>query len=102
MFFEDKNGILACQLGNGDVMVSEAELKDISPRECVSVVFGECNKGEIDRELPEFKDKADYEAGVKFKLLFTNPKSIDVVVNALQKAKGLMEINQSYMEKPEA
>ena len=91
MYFTVKHGIYACQLGSGDVMVSDAELIGISPGECVSVVFGECKKGEIDRALPEFKDKLDYAAGVRFKLLFTNPKSIEVVINVLKKAKVLME-----------
>ncbi len=90
MFFTDKNGIQVCQLGTGDVMVSEAELEGISAKECVSVVFGATEKGKIDRYLPQYKNKKDHEAGVKIKLLFTNPKSIDVVTNALQQAKKLM------------
>lgn len=90
MFGKDEKGIDVCQLGTGDILVSEGEVKGISPKECVGVVFGEIQEGKIDRELPEFKGKMDYEANVKFKLLFTNPKSIDVVINALQKAKELM------------
>ena len=91
MFFKDEKGIEVCQLGTGDVIVSEVELKGISPKECVGIVFGKTKEGEIDRHLPEFQNKFDYEAGVKFKLIFTNPKSIDVVINALQKAKELMK-----------
>jgi len=92
MFFTDKNGINACQLGTGEriVLVSEAELEGVSAKECISVVFGETEKGNIGRCLPQYKNKKDFEAGVKIKLLFTDPKSIDVVINALRQAKKLM------------
>ncbi len=90
MFFKDKNGIQVCQLGTGDIKVSEVELEGIPVKECVGVVFGECEKGKINRTIHGDKGKLDYEAGMKFKLLFTNPKSIDVVIKELQQAKELM------------
>ena len=90
MFFKDDQGILSCQLGTGDVAVSECNLKGIPPEKCVAVVFGQCKEGKINRELPELTGKLDYEIGVKFKLLFTNPKSIDVVIAELEQAKDLM------------
>ena len=91
MFFKDNNGIDVCQLGTGDVLVSEAELQGVPVNKCVAVVFGEIEEGDINRPLPKFKDKADYNSNVKFKLLFTNPKSIDVVIHELQQAKEMME-----------
>ncbi len=90
MFFKDDNGIYVCQLGTGDVSVSNIEWKNILPKECVGIAFGEIERGEIDRHLPELDKKLDYIAGVKFKILFTDSKSIDVVINALQKAKESM------------
>ena len=91
MFFRDKTGIQVCQLGAGDVMVSVGQLENVSTKECVAVLFGECAPGEIDRALSELGGKKDYEAWVKFKLLFTNTKSIDVVIKELQQAKSLMK-----------
>ena len=90
MFYKDGKGIEVCQLGKGDILVSDVYLEGIRPKDCVGVVFGEVEEGEINRELPEFKNKMDHEANVRFKLLFTNPNSIDVVVNALQAAKESM------------
>lgn len=91
MFFKDDNEISVCQLGTGDVMVSETELKGISPKKIVGIVFGEIKEGEIGRSLPELEGKLDFEANVKFKLLFTKTESIDVVIEELKQAKKLME-----------
>lgn len=90
MFFFDENNILTCQMGTGDIMVSSVEFEKISLKECTGIVFGKCEQGEINRKLPEFADKKDSEAGVKFKLLFTDAKSIDVVMRALKQAKTNM------------
>lgn len=94
MFYKDKQGIQICQLGIGDVSVSNIEWKDVSAKECVGVAFGEIERGAIDRHLPEIDNKLDYIAGVKFKLLFTDLKSVDVVIAKLQRAKESM-INEA-------
>lgn len=90
MFYKDDNNIQVCQLGIGDVLVGNIEYKDIAPEECSGIVFGEIKRGEINRKLPELAGKRDCDANVKFKLLFTDVKSIDVVINALIETKRLM------------
>ena len=90
MFFKDDNGIQVCQMGDGDVIVSEIKLTKASPKECVGICFGKTELGEINRILHEYKDKKDYEAGIKVKLLFTDVKSIDVVISKLNEAKESM------------
>ena len=84
MFYKDDKGIQVCQLGTGDVMVSGIETKEGKP---LGIAFGEIQKGTIGREILGMKGKLDYETGIKFKLIFTNPKSIDVVIDALKQAK---------------
>lgn len=90
MFFKDNHGIQVCQLGTGDVSVGNIYYENIPPEECSGIVFGEIKKGKIDRKLPRMADKRDYDANIKFKLLFTDTKSIDVVINALKETKELM------------
>lgn len=90
MFFKDKAGIHVCQLGTGDVSVSNIEWGNIDPQECVGVAFGEISKGEIDRRIKDIEGKRDCDVGIKFKLLFTKPESIDVVIEKLKKAKDLI------------
>ncbi len=92
MFFKDNHGIQVCQLGTGDISVGNIEYEDILPEECSGIVFGEIEKGKIDRELPEIAGKRDCDANVKFKLLFTDTKSIDVVINTLIETKRLMNV----------
>ena len=90
MFYKDEKGIQICQLGTGDVSVSNIEWPDIKPKECVGVAFGKTKSAEIGKLIPNSKGKYDYEFDVKFKLLFTKPESIDVVIEKLQEAKALM------------
>lgn len=99
MFYKDEKGIDICQLGTGDISVSELEYPDISPKEVVGIAFGETKKAEIGKIIPNSKGKYDYEFNVKFKLLFTKVESIDIVIEALEKSKRLMEVNQSNQEK---
>ncbi len=90
MFYKDKAGIQICQLGTGDVSVSTVEWPNVDPQECVGVVFGEISKGKIDRRLRQIEGKKDCDVGIKFKLLFTKPESIDVVIDKLKEAKAQM------------
>ncbi len=90
MFYKDNAGIPVCQLGAGDVSVGNVEWNGIEPQECVGVVFGETAKGKVNRRLEHIEGKRDCDVGVKFKLLFTRPESIDVVIDKLEKAKVSM------------
>ncbi|MCP4984575.1 MAG: hypothetical protein GY928_00525 [Colwellia sp.] len=90
MFYKDQKGIDICQLGTGNVSVSTIEWSNVSSQECVGVVFGETDKGEIGRRLEHIEGNRDCDVGVKFKLLFTKPESIDVVINKLKEAKAQM------------
>lgn len=91
MFFKDDNGIDVIQMGTGDVMVTTVDFKDISTNERGGIAFAPCKAGKIDRPLPEFTGKIDYEAGVKLKILFSDIKAIDVVINQLELAKKKMK-----------
>lgn len=91
MFYKDENNIDICQFGTGDVLVAGIEMPNVRPKELVGVVFGETEKGEIDRRLKYAEGKFDNETGVKFKLYFTKPESIDVVINCLKEQKKFME-----------
>jgi len=90
MFYKDKAGIQVCQLGTGDVSVSNILWDHVDTSECAGVVFGETDKGKIDRKLEHIEGKRDCDVGVKFKLLFTKPESIDVVIEKLKEAKTSM------------
>jgi hypothetical protein len=84
MFFKDDKGIDVIQMGTGDVRVCEIGYPNNS--KLVGIGFGEAEEGKINRKLGG-SGKFDYEVGIKLKLTFTNTKSIDVVINALKKAK---------------
>jgi hypothetical protein len=90
MFYKDKAGIQVCQLGTGDVSVGNIEWQDVPDNECVGIVFGETDKGAIDRRLKHIEGKLDCNARVKLKLLFTKVESIDVIIEKLKIAKNLM------------
>ena len=91
MFFFDDNGIMTVQLGMGDVMVSDVRGKGHD--ECTGIVFGEKGKGDIGEAIPDLVGKYDYEAATKIKILFTDTKSIDVVIEKLENAKKNLKPN---------
>ena len=90
MFFKDSNGINTIQMGKGDVAVSEVALIGVPKNKCVGILFAKCRSGKIDRPLKHLKGKKDFEIETYIKILFTNPKSIDVVIKELKQAKKIM------------
>lgn len=90
MFYKDDKGIECCELGSGDVGISIGTPVGLKKSECAIVIFSDIKKGEIDRLVPGYVGKYDYEVGAMFKLIFTDSKSVDVVLNALNKIKEVL------------
>ena len=90
MFFKDENDIDVIQMGTGDVMVTTLEWKATPTKNQAGIAFAPCEPGNIARPLSKFKGKIDYKAGVKLKILFSDAKAIDVVINQLKMAKAQM------------
>ena len=70
-------------MGHGDIRVAGLDFKKIR---LTGICFGECESGKISRKLGG-EGLKDYEVGIKVKLTFIKSESIDVVINALNKAK---------------
>lgn len=80
----NKNVTIA-KFGKGDIIVTEGYLPDDNTISCVFM------RNDIEKEIgishPENKGKSTDELGVDIIMFFDNPKSIDVVIEMLQKAK---------------
>ena len=80
---DDSNEI---ELGSGDVIISDIHnVKD----KWAGVAFsqGECKVG----EYVENGGKTDIEIGAYFRIISTNPKSLDVLINALWRARRQLD-----------
>lgn len=90
MFYEDDDNISTVEAGRGDVIFMaglQANLKNGT----LSVVenCGICH--EIG-EVHNFKEMTkDYDLNTVFRLVFTNPKSIDALIDQLKTVKFYME-----------
>ena len=78
----DECRVLTCVLGDGSVEVMSIHFDEMGLH---GVALGETEKGEIGRAL----EKADnlYKEKPIMQILFDNPKSIDVFIDVLNKAK---------------
>ena len=92
MFFTDDDGTNVIQFGNGDIEVAHGVLAD--PTETFgSVAFIPCPPGEIGRHNPNNVTEEcslDVDRGVHTRLVFTDIKSIEGVINQLEKCKEAM------------
>lgn len=92
MIEQDKRGINVIVFG-GDIAVSAGHLDD-PDKNWTFVSFGLCAKGEIGRLIRYHSgygcqpDRLDFDHHTR--LVFTDPKSIDVVISKLKKAKDYM------------
>lgn len=94
MFFTTNNGVNVIQFGSGDIEVGPATIKGNSKIGTVSLIptkkpmkIGE----EIDRSKERKAGMTDADIGVHTRLVFTDSRSIDVLVEALLKAKQFMQ-----------
>jgi hypothetical protein len=87
-FYMTEYGVPTVQLGNGDVLICDVKFnnEDIS-----GVSFG-LTSGEVGEDHPEFKGKtAVADESFFLQIISTNPKSFDVLIDKLQKAKADLE-----------
>ena len=90
MFYKDDNDIDVIQLGNGDVTVCNILFDNYSEKDVVGIGFIPGTSGEIGEYKTDLEGQIDREANMKLKLLFTDIKSIDVVISQLILAKSRM------------
>ena len=90
MFYKDDNNIDIIQLGNGDVTLCNVLFETHSDSDVVGIGFIPGDPGAIGEYKTNIGGQKDHEASMKLKLLFTNSRSIDVVISQLLEAKFRM------------
>ena len=93
MIEKDENGINVIVFGSGDIEIGAGHL-DSTGDNWVFVSFGQSVKGKIGRQIRDYSEYGCQPELMEFKhhtrLVFTNLKSIDVVMAKLIEAKKRM------------
>ena len=87
MFYKDKNDIQIIIFGVGSVIVANTKLPDGPP----VVYLAEGSSDKIGVDVADLKGKTDTEIGTKVKMVFSNIESIDILIDRLVKAKGMLD-----------
>jgi len=91
------NGVPRIQLGTGDVAVGVLKFYD-NPNKIAGIAFTQCEPTEIGSDMPDLDGKRENEVNAVFELLFTDVRSIDVVLSRLEKAKEIFLQHQNVKE----
>jgi hypothetical protein len=82
---KDENGIKVLEFGSGDICV--VCIGNKIGAELFGVGFIQTDSVEIGTYRPEFDGMTEAQAMIEVKMTFNNTKSIDVVIDHLQKVK---------------
>lgn len=94
MFYKSDSGVNIIEFGTGDIEVCGTILKERNEVGCLYLIPQDpVPVGDwIDRSEENAAGLTDEDLGVHTRLIFTDPKSIDVVVEQLLEAKRLMSL----------
>lgn len=92
MIFEDEDGVNVIQFGTGDIEVAAGMVDD--PEETIGTVsFAQQRPGEIGgiSQRSKKNDECVLDTFAHTRLVFTDTRSIDVVIDHFRKCKRFME-----------
>ena len=89
--------MLTLELGKGDIIISDIREKD-TDAEWHGICFTRRESGEIGDIAPGMEGKTTTEVGAFLRVTATNPKSLDVLIEACERAKARFTLTDYYVD----